>query len=114
MRSKVNAQFKLRDAGSRKRDGLSRRSARVPTSSVYPYQQTSQGPSACLKRAIRRHRARISRDRRGHHALIFSDLVERYPDRTSERLKELVQAGKACSAYDYLAAKALQEKLRTA
>jgi Asp-tRNA(Asn)/Glu-tRNA(Gln) amidotransferase A subunit family amidase len=45
-------------------------------------------------------------------ALIFSDLVERYPDRTSDRLKELVRAGKACSAYDYLAAKALQEKLR--
>jgi Asp-tRNA(Asn)/Glu-tRNA(Gln) amidotransferase A subunit family amidase len=45
-------------------------------------------------------------------ALIFSDLVERYPDRTSDRLKELVQTGKACSAYDYLAAKALQEKLR--
>jgi amidase len=46
-------------------------------------------------------------------ALIFSDLVERYPDRTSDRLKELVQAGKACSAYDYLAAKALQETLRS-
>jgi amidase len=46
-------------------------------------------------------------------ALIFSDLVERYPDRTSDRLKELVQAGKTCSAYDYLAAKALQEKLRS-
>jgi amidase len=46
-------------------------------------------------------------------ALIFSDLVERYPDRTSDRLKKLVQAGKTCSAYDYLAAKALQEKLRS-
>jgi Asp-tRNA(Asn)/Glu-tRNA(Gln) amidotransferase A subunit family amidase len=46
-------------------------------------------------------------------ALIFSDLVERHPDRTSDRLKELVRAGKACSAYDYLAAKALQEKLRS-
>src|SRR6202163_3095750 len=45
-------------------------------------------------------------------ALIFSDLVERNPDRTSDRLKELVRAGKACSAYDYLAAKALQERLR--
>jgi amidase len=45
-------------------------------------------------------------------ALIFTDLVERYPDRTSGKLKELVQAGKACSAYDYLAAKTLQEKLR--
>jgi len=45
-------------------------------------------------------------------ALIFGDLVERYPDRTSARLKELVQTGKACSAYEYLAAKALQETLR--
>jgi Asp-tRNA(Asn)/Glu-tRNA(Gln) amidotransferase A subunit family amidase len=47
-------------------------------------------------------------------ALIFGDLVERYPDRTSDRLKELVRTGKAHSAYDYLAAKALQEKLRSA
>jgi Asp-tRNA(Asn)/Glu-tRNA(Gln) amidotransferase A subunit family amidase len=46
-------------------------------------------------------------------ALIFGDLVERYPDRTSARLKELVQTGKACSAYAYLAARALQEKLRS-
>jgi len=46
-------------------------------------------------------------------ALIFSDLVERYPDRTSQKLKELVQTGKACSAYGYLAAKALQEKLQS-
>jgi amidase len=45
-------------------------------------------------------------------ALIFSDLVQRYPDRTSDRLKELVQAGKTYPACDYLAAKALQEKLR--
>jgi Asp-tRNA(Asn)/Glu-tRNA(Gln) amidotransferase A subunit family amidase len=45
-------------------------------------------------------------------ALIFEGLVARYPDRTSGRLKELVQTGKACSAYDYLAAKALQQKLR--
>jgi amidase len=45
-------------------------------------------------------------------ALIFDDLVERYPDRTSDRLKELIQTGKAHSAYDYLAAKELQEKLR--
>jgi Asp-tRNA(Asn)/Glu-tRNA(Gln) amidotransferase A subunit family amidase len=42
---------------------------------------------------------------------IFEALVARYPDRTSDRLKELVQTGKACSAYDYLAAKTLQEKL---
>jgi Asp-tRNA(Asn)/Glu-tRNA(Gln) amidotransferase A subunit family amidase len=47
-------------------------------------------------------------------ALIFADLVERYPDRTSDRLKELVRTGKAHSAYDYLAAKARQEKLRSA
>jgi Asp-tRNA(Asn)/Glu-tRNA(Gln) amidotransferase A subunit family amidase len=46
-------------------------------------------------------------------AHIFEALVARYPDRTSDRLKELVQTGKACSAYDYLAAKALQEKLRS-
>jgi Asp-tRNA(Asn)/Glu-tRNA(Gln) amidotransferase A subunit family amidase len=44
---------------------------------------------------------------------IFEALVARYPDRTSDRLKELVQTGKACSAHDYLAAKALQEKLRS-
>ena len=47
-------------------------------------------------------------------ALIFGDLVERFPDRTSDRLKELVRTGKAHSAYDYLAAKARQEKLRSA
>jgi amidase len=47
-------------------------------------------------------------------ALIFERLVERYPDRTSESLKELVRAGKAISATDYLAARALQEKMRTA
>jgi Asp-tRNA(Asn)/Glu-tRNA(Gln) amidotransferase A subunit family amidase len=47
-------------------------------------------------------------------ALIFDDLVERYPDRTSDRLKELVRTGKAHGAYDYLTAKALQEELRTA
>ena len=46
-------------------------------------------------------------------ALIFGELVDRYPDRTSARLKELVQTGKACSAYEYLAAKALQERLRS-
>ena len=47
-------------------------------------------------------------------ALIFESLVERYPDRTSESLKELVRAGKAISATDYLAAKALQERMRAA
>jgi Asp-tRNA(Asn)/Glu-tRNA(Gln) amidotransferase A subunit family amidase len=46
-------------------------------------------------------------------ALIFEGLVVRYPDRTSGKLKELVQAGKTYSAYDYLAAKELQEKLRS-
>jgi len=45
-------------------------------------------------------------------ALIFGDLVEHYPDRTSDHLKTLVRTGKAHSAYDYLAAKASQEKLR--
>jgi Asp-tRNA(Asn)/Glu-tRNA(Gln) amidotransferase A subunit family amidase len=44
-------------------------------------------------------------------SLIFGDLVERYPDRTSTHLKTLVTAGKATSAFDYLAAKATQEKL---
>jgi Asp-tRNA(Asn)/Glu-tRNA(Gln) amidotransferase A subunit family amidase len=44
-------------------------------------------------------------------ALIFGDLVERFPDRTSDHLKSLVQTGKAESASDYLAAKALQKTL---
>jgi Asp-tRNA(Asn)/Glu-tRNA(Gln) amidotransferase A subunit family amidase len=47
-------------------------------------------------------------------ALIFGDLVERFPDKTSDHLKSLVQTGKAHSARDYLAAKARQEKLRLA
>jgi Asp-tRNA(Asn)/Glu-tRNA(Gln) amidotransferase A subunit family amidase len=47
-------------------------------------------------------------------ALIFEGLVERYPDRTSDHLKSLVNAGKAHSALEYLAAGALQEKLRSA
>jgi Asp-tRNA(Asn)/Glu-tRNA(Gln) amidotransferase A subunit family amidase len=47
-------------------------------------------------------------------ALIFGDLIERFPDKTSDHLKSLVQAGKACAAHDYLAAKARQEKLRLA
>ncbi|MEH2481962.1 Asp-tRNA(Asn)/Glu-tRNA(Gln) amidotransferase A subunit family amidase [Nitrobacteraceae bacterium AZCC 2146] len=46
-------------------------------------------------------------------AVIFGDLVARYPDRTSDHLKKLVETGKAHSATDYLAAKALQEKLRS-
>jgi len=47
-------------------------------------------------------------------ALIFADLVARYPDRTSDHLKSAVGAGKLNTAYDYLAAKALQERLRSA
>lgn len=47
-------------------------------------------------------------------ALIFNDLVERFPDRTSDHLKSLVQTGKTHTALEYLAAKALQEKLRSA
>jgi Asp-tRNA(Asn)/Glu-tRNA(Gln) amidotransferase A subunit family amidase len=46
--------------------------------------------------------------------LIFERLVERYPDRTSDHLKSLVSAGIAHSALEYLAAKALQEKSRSA
>src|ERR1700704_4702854 len=46
-------------------------------------------------------------------ALIYGDLVARYPDRTSDHLKSLVQTGKAHTALEYLAAKALQEKLRS-
>ena len=45
-------------------------------------------------------------------ALIFKDLVARYPDRTSDHLKSAVATGKGHGATDYLAAKALQEKLR--
>jgi len=45
-------------------------------------------------------------------AAIFADLVARYPDRTSDHLKSLVESGKAVSATDYLAAKALQEEWR--
>ncbi|SDT59954.1 amidase [Bradyrhizobium canariense] len=47
-------------------------------------------------------------------AAIFADLVARYPDRTSDHLKSLVQTGKAHPATDYLSAKALQEKWRNA
>jgi Asp-tRNA(Asn)/Glu-tRNA(Gln) amidotransferase A subunit family amidase len=45
---------------------------------------------------------------------IFADLVARYPDRSSDHLKSLVEIGKAHSATDYLAAKTLQHKLRDA
>jgi Asp-tRNA(Asn)/Glu-tRNA(Gln) amidotransferase A subunit family amidase len=47
-------------------------------------------------------------------ALIFEGHVERFPDRTSDHLKSLVQTGKTHSASEYLAAKALQEKHRSA
>ncbi|UZE48884.1 amidase [Rhodopseudomonas sp. P2A-2r] len=47
-------------------------------------------------------------------ASIFEDLVTRFPDRTSVRLKELVQSGKAIAATDYLAARAQQAKLQAA
>jgi Asp-tRNA(Asn)/Glu-tRNA(Gln) amidotransferase A subunit family amidase len=46
-------------------------------------------------------------------SLIFSDLVARYPDRTSDHLKSLVIVGKAYTAWEYLAAKELQEKMRS-
>jgi Asp-tRNA(Asn)/Glu-tRNA(Gln) amidotransferase A subunit family amidase len=45
-------------------------------------------------------------------AAIFEDLVARYPDKTSDPLKKLVEIGSAISAADYLKAKALQAKLR--
>jgi Asp-tRNA(Asn)/Glu-tRNA(Gln) amidotransferase A subunit family amidase len=45
---------------------------------------------------------------------IFSDLVERYPDRTSDYLKLAVKTGKGHTAFEYLRAKAIQEKLRSA
>ena len=47
-------------------------------------------------------------------AVIFADLVARYPDRTSDHLKSLVEGGNAIAATDYLAAKALQEQWRSA
>jgi Asp-tRNA(Asn)/Glu-tRNA(Gln) amidotransferase A subunit family amidase len=47
-------------------------------------------------------------------ALIFADLVARFPDRTSDHLKAQVERGKALSALDYLKAKAIQEKRRAA
>jgi Asp-tRNA(Asn)/Glu-tRNA(Gln) amidotransferase A subunit family amidase len=47
-------------------------------------------------------------------AVIFADLVARFPDRTSDQLKSQVERGKALSAIDYLKAKATQEKRRAA
>ena len=46
-------------------------------------------------------------------ALIFADLVARYPDRTSDHLKSLVANGKAHSATEYLAAKTFQDAWRS-
>lgn len=46
-------------------------------------------------------------------ALIFGDLIARYPDRTSDHLKTAVQTGKVHAAWNYLVAKAQQEKLRS-
>jgi Asp-tRNA(Asn)/Glu-tRNA(Gln) amidotransferase A subunit family amidase len=50
----------------------------------------------------------------GEASQIFSDLVERYPDRTSDYLKLAVKTGKGHTAFEYLRAKAIQEKLRSA
>jgi Asp-tRNA(Asn)/Glu-tRNA(Gln) amidotransferase A subunit family amidase len=47
-------------------------------------------------------------------AVIFADLVARYPDRSSTHLKSLVVTGNALPATDYLIAKALQNKLLAA
>jgi amidase len=47
-------------------------------------------------------------------SLIFGDLVERYPDRTSPHLKTLIASGKTTTAVDYLAARSRQEKSRSA
>lgn len=45
-------------------------------------------------------------------ALIFGDLVENYPERTSDHLKSLVENGRVHSATGYLAAKAFQDAWR--
>jgi Asp-tRNA(Asn)/Glu-tRNA(Gln) amidotransferase A subunit family amidase len=50
----------------------------------------------------------------GEGAAIFADLVRRYPDRTSDHLKSLVEAGRKLCAIDYLSAKATQDKRRNA
>ena len=46
-------------------------------------------------------------------ALIFADLVAKYPERTSDHLKSLVENGKAHSATGYLAARAFQDAWRS-
>ncbi|OQW59247.1 MAG: amidase [Proteobacteria bacterium SG_bin9] len=43
---------------------------------------------------------------------LFSEIVTRHPDKTSDKLKELVKTGQAHSAHDYLLAKAKQAALR--
>lgn len=50
----------------------------------------------------------------GEAAAFFSDLVARYPDRSSDILKTHVANGKTVLAIDYLGAKAAQEKRRAA
>jgi amidase len=45
---------------------------------------------------------------------LFSNLVERYPDRTSDFLKSAVKAGKEHTAFAYLEARSRQQKLRAA
>jgi amidase len=62
----------------------------------------------------RRNWAAINSILASEGAAIFADLVARYPDRSSDHLKSLVATGNAISAADYLAAKAMQEKLRAA
>jgi len=47
-------------------------------------------------------------------AHLFAELVARYPDRTSDHLKSLVNNGKAIAAPDYLAARTLQARWRLA
>src|ERR1700722_7023948 len=47
-------------------------------------------------------------------ATIFADLVARYPDRTSDHLKSLVEAGKKHSATDSLSARKIQETRKNA
>jgi Asp-tRNA(Asn)/Glu-tRNA(Gln) amidotransferase A subunit family amidase len=46
--------------------------------------------------------------------VIFSDLIARFPDRVSDVMKGHVETGRTKSAMEYLAAKAAQDKRRTA
>lgn len=45
-------------------------------------------------------------------SVIYANLVEQHPDKTSEHLKALVKTGKSHSAYDYLTAKHRQTSYR--